>query len=155
MAAKAGGHYGPVFQSHHRVTQGGPLSPTIFKVVIDAVIQHRVKVVGIPQEGTGQGLEASIQNLSALFYADYVLAASPDSARLQGVVLFGRVSLRTNEGNTVSMDCRPCHTPRAWSTEAYTRQVTVRGLSYRERLRQRVHCPECRVNLEAGSITSY
>ena len=46
MTAKVRGHYGPVFQSHSRVTQGGPLSPMIFKVVVDAVIRHWVTVVG-------------------------------------------------------------------------------------------------------------
>ena len=40
MEAKAGGHYGPVFQSHHVVTQGDPLSPTIFNVVVGVVILH-------------------------------------------------------------------------------------------------------------------
>ena len=49
IEAKAGGNYGPSFQSHHEVTQGETLSPTIFNVVIDAVIQHWVKVVGYPQ----------------------------------------------------------------------------------------------------------
>ena len=38
MTAKAGGHYGPNFQSHHGVTQGDQLSPTIFKMVVDTVI---------------------------------------------------------------------------------------------------------------------
>ena len=49
MAEKAGGHYGPVLQSHFWVTQGDPLSPTIFNVVVDAVIRHWVKVVGVTQ----------------------------------------------------------------------------------------------------------
>ena len=49
MAAKAGGHYRPVFHSHRGVTQGDPLSPTIFNVVVDAVIKHWVTVVGGPQ----------------------------------------------------------------------------------------------------------
>ena len=38
MAAKVGGHYEPVFQSHRGLTQGDPLSPTIFNVAVDAVI---------------------------------------------------------------------------------------------------------------------
>ena len=38
MAAEVGGHYGPVFQIHHRVTQGDPLSSMIFNVVVDTVI---------------------------------------------------------------------------------------------------------------------
>ena len=38
MAEKAGGHYGPVFQSHFGVTQGDPLSTMIFNVVVGAVI---------------------------------------------------------------------------------------------------------------------
>ena len=37
MEAKAGGHYRPVFHSHHRVTQGDPLTPKIFNVVVDSV----------------------------------------------------------------------------------------------------------------------
>ena len=38
MAAKGGGHYGPVFHIHRRVTQGYPLSTDIFNVAIVAVI---------------------------------------------------------------------------------------------------------------------
>ena len=55
IAEKAGGHYKPVFQSQRGVTQGEPLSPTIFNVVVDAIIWHWVKVVGGTQEGTRQG----------------------------------------------------------------------------------------------------
>ena len=47
MAAKAGGYYGPTFQSHRGVTQGDPLLPTIFNVVVDAVICNWVEY---PQE---------------------------------------------------------------------------------------------------------
>ena len=50
MAEKAGRHYGTVFQSHCGITQGEPLSPMICNMVIDAVIQHWVTVVGVPQE---------------------------------------------------------------------------------------------------------
>ena len=47
MAAKVGGDYRPAFQSHRRVTQWYPLSPTIFNVVFDSIIQHWVTVVGV------------------------------------------------------------------------------------------------------------
>ena len=38
MVANVGGHYGTVFQRYYRVTQGGPLSPMIFNVALEAVI---------------------------------------------------------------------------------------------------------------------
>ena len=49
MTEKAEGHYGTVFHIHHRVTQGEPLSSTIFNVVVDSVIRHWVTVVGSPR----------------------------------------------------------------------------------------------------------
>ena len=42
MVARAGGYYGTAFQGGRGVTQGDPLSPTIFNVVVDAVVRHRV-----------------------------------------------------------------------------------------------------------------
>ena len=160
MAAKAGGHYGPVFQSHHRVTQEEPLSPTIFNVVVDAIIRHWVTVVGGPQEGNKKGLGKSIHTLAALFHASDGLVTYPESTHIQGAFnvltgLFDQVGLQTNGGKMVSMACRPCHTYHTWSTEDYTRKVTGRGLSYKERINQRVHCPECRFNLAAGSLAAH
>ena len=85
MAVKAGGHYRPALHTHCGLIQGDPLSPTIFNMVVDAVIRNCVVVVGDPQEGVGQeGLGTSIQDLLALFYADYALVASLESARFQG-----------------------------------------------------------------------
>ena len=40
MVARAGGYYGTAFQRERGVTQGDPLPPTIFNVVVDAVVQH-------------------------------------------------------------------------------------------------------------------
>ena len=42
MAARAGGYYRTVFKGERGVTQGDPLSPTIFNVVVDAVVCHWV-----------------------------------------------------------------------------------------------------------------
>ena len=42
MVARAGGYYGTEFKGERGVTQGDPLSPTIFNVVVDAVVRHWV-----------------------------------------------------------------------------------------------------------------
>ena len=40
MVARAGLYYGKGFKGERGVTQGDPLSPTIFNVVVDAVVRH-------------------------------------------------------------------------------------------------------------------
>ena len=42
MVAHAGGYYGTAFQWERGVKQVDPLSPTIFNVVVDAVVRHWV-----------------------------------------------------------------------------------------------------------------
>ena len=42
MVAWAGGYYGTGFKGARGVTQGDPLSPTIFNVVVDEVVLHWV-----------------------------------------------------------------------------------------------------------------
>ena len=40
MVARSGCYYGTPFKGHQGVTQGGTLSPTIFNMVVDALIYH-------------------------------------------------------------------------------------------------------------------
>ena len=42
MVVRAGGYYGEAYKGERGVTQGDPLSPTIFNVVVDAVVRHWV-----------------------------------------------------------------------------------------------------------------
>ena len=42
MVAQAGGYYKTASKGERGVTQGNPLSPTIFNVVVDAVVRHWV-----------------------------------------------------------------------------------------------------------------
>ena len=42
MVARAGGYFGKGFKGGRVVTQGDPLPPTIFNVVVDAVVRHWV-----------------------------------------------------------------------------------------------------------------
>ena len=45
MLSRAGGYYGTAFQGERGVTQGDPLSSTIFNVVVDAVLRHWVMLM--------------------------------------------------------------------------------------------------------------
>ena len=40
MVDRAGGCYRTAFKGKHGVTQGDPISPTIFNVVVDTVVRH-------------------------------------------------------------------------------------------------------------------
>ena len=43
MVARAVGYYGNSFKGFRRVTQGEPLHPTTFNVVVDAVVRNWVE----------------------------------------------------------------------------------------------------------------
>ena len=87
-----------------------PLSPTIFNVVVDAVVWHWLEGLQTANEekgATGGG------HFSAVFYADDRMFGASDPAWLQGafsalVAIFDRVCLQTNVDKTVSIACHPC-----------------------------------------------
>ena len=111
MVAKAGGYYGTDFGGERGVTQGDPLSPTIFNVVVDAVVRHWVN--GIVEEAKARGETGQEgRQQAALFYADDGMVISSDPAWLQGAFttllgLFDRVGLLTNVRKTVSIVFHP------------------------------------------------
>ena len=104
------------------MTQGDPLSPTIFNVVVDAVVRHWVTLAVEEAETQGErGREGRHQ--AALFYADNGMVASSDPHWLQWaftaiVGSFDQVGLNTNTGKTVSMTCRLCTAAGNQSKEA-------------------------------------
>ena len=112
MVARAGGYYGTVFQGERGVTQDDPLSPTIFNVVVGAVVRHWSTGVIAEVEARG-GLGKEGRHQAALFYSDNGMVASSDPGWLHGafntlVGLFDRVGLWTNVRKTVGMVCHPC-----------------------------------------------
>ena len=51
MVARTGGYYGAPFRGERGVTQGDPLLPTIFNVVVDAVVCHWESLMVAEREG--------------------------------------------------------------------------------------------------------
>ena len=148
MVARAVGYYGAAFKGDQGVTQEDSLSPTIFNVVVYAVVCHWVAVV---VEGAGErgerGQKGRHQN--ALFYTDDGMVASSDPRWIQDafitlVGLFDRVVLRTNVGKTFVMVCYLCQAAGNQSEVAYGRWMKGEGPSYQEWQKVWVQCRECR-----------
>ena len=77
MVARAGSYYEEGFKGGKGVTQGDPLSPTIFNVVVDAVVRHCLTIAAKEAERRGeQGRE--VRHQVALFYAEDGMLAPSD-----------------------------------------------------------------------------
>ena len=159
MVARAGAYYWNAFTGARGVTQGDPLSPIIFNVVVDAVVRQWVTMTLDNAEKRGERGEEG-RHQASLFYADDGMVASSDPRWLQWefnalVSLFKRVGLQTNVGKTVRMVCRLCQAAVNQSEAAYGRKMTGEGPTYREQQKERVECGECRKDMAAGSLASH
>ena len=85
MVARLGRYYGTPFKGHQGVTQGGLISPTIFNMVVNAVICHWVMMLA----GEGRvpyGFGRAFQWMAEFFYKYDGLLASPMPARIQAAL---------------------------------------------------------------------
>ena len=110
---RSGRYFGNPFKVYHGVTQEEPLSPTIFNVVVDVVLQHWFILVALTEDSVDPGTEETescshyIQCLVAYFYTDVGLLALTWVERLQQdfttlIDLFDCMGLRTNVAKTMS-----------------------------------------------------
>ena len=91
------------------VTQGRPLSPKLFNIMVDAIVKewlHQVLSANKAESGIG----TAIRYFVVLFYADDGYIASTDPAMLQDslhilIALFERVGLLTNTSKTKAETC--------------------------------------------------
>ena len=110
------------------MTQGGPLSPTIFNLMVDAVIREWLQQV-VSAESARNGItSADIRRLLACFYADDGLVLSRDPGMLQQAFdiltgLFDCVGLRTNTKKTEVMIMLPGKIRTCLSVDAYRVQM--------------------------------
>ena len=134
-------------------------SPTIFNVVVDAVVRNWIE--GLKTETEEKGETGREGHFSAVFYADDGMVSVSDPAWIQGafsalVAIFDRVGLQTNVDKTVSMACHPCRAGTGnRTTEGYRQRLTGVGKTFKERQRERVACGEFGAELAAGSMSSH
>ena len=159
MVARAGGYYGTALQGACGLTQGNPIFPTIFNLVVDAVVRHWVTgVIADAEERVRQ--EKAGRHQPDLFYADNGMVALYYPCWLQGdfntlVGLFDRVGLRKNVGKTVGMVCHPFQASVNMSEAAYGRRVTGEVPTYRDILKGQVSCRGCGELMATGYLTSH
>ena len=83
IVERAGGYYGTAFQGACGVTQRDPISPTIFNVVVDAVVRHWLMVMVEGAEERGErGQE--VRHQDSLFYTGDGMVASLDPRWIRG-----------------------------------------------------------------------
>ena len=118
MVAQSGGYYGEPFKVFLGVTQGDPLSPTIFNVVVETVFRHWVTMVAAMEEAGDPGAAVTeafgrdVKWLEAYFNADDGILVSAQSTQLQWAFenlteLFECVDLHINVTKKVSMAYHP------------------------------------------------
>ena len=143
MVAWAIGYFGTPFNRYRGVNQGDPLFPTIFDVVVDAVLRHWVTVVALMEDSVDPGTADTedfgwdVQHITAYFYADNGILNLTQVARLQHAFttlaeLSIRVGLCKNITKTVRMDYQPCRALGGHSVEAYGLRMIKEGHTYRE-----------------------
>jgi hypothetical protein len=123
MVARQAGFHGEAFMATRGVTQGDPLSPTIFNIVVDAVVRYRLSLV-LDGAESDDGIGRSVAEQLVLFYADDGLVASRNVEWLQMAVdclseLFTRVGLRTNIAKTKVMICEAGYISGRLSSPSY------------------------------------
>jgi hypothetical protein len=158
LVCRAMGRYGEPFQAERGVTQGGPVSPRLFNIMVDAIVREWFRQVfgdEVARDGVGEAVRLFI----ALFYVDDGWIASRDPEQLQhsfGILigLFERVGLFTNVDKTKAMICIPGRIRTKLSTEVYERSrfgfCTAKAWESR-----RVECDICGANLSASSLSSH
>lgn len=143
MVARQAGYFGAAFWAERGVTQGNPLSPTLFNIVVDAIICYWLSIVGDKMTEGIDGVGHSVAERLAAFYADDGLLAARSPEWLQSgfswlVELFKRVGLMTNSEKTKAMTCYPYSIRGMESAAAYRRQYDSHLPDFKLRKRQRV-----------------
>ncbi len=137
IVPKQSGFYGKPFKATRGVRQGDIMSPTIFNIIVDAVIRE--------WENNSAANQNFVENL---FYADdgLIMSEYPEEAQTTLNFFtdgFARIGLKMNEVKTEAMVIQGGKICGSMSQEAYDRRTTGVGTTHRERSLQKVQCELC------------
>ena len=134
LVPRSGRYYIQILQMGRGATHGDPVPPTIFNIVIDAVVWGKLQEVCGPQESLN-GLGWAARDQDTVLYADYDCIALRNPIWVQGMLkalvqLFEQVGLYTNLGKTKSMTFIPRLLWFQIGKDAYKRQATGKGSTF-------------------------
>ena len=140
LVCKAAVCYGLPFKAGRRVTQGGPVFPTIFNLMVDAIIREWERLLILRRIPLGE-----IRTLIAIFYADDGPIASRSPKTLGG--------LQTNTMKTEVMIFVPGKISTSLSERAYRTWMDedFRGAGKG----RKVECSKCGKLLAIGSLAGH
>ena len=136
------------------------MSLTLFNIIVDNVIQTWLAMTVEYQRVANDGLGEAAGRCLGLLYADYGMVGFRYHEWLQHsinvlVCLFRQYGLAANVTKSRTMTCQPRALRLGMSAEAKALECTEVVDSYRVRLRRRIPCPGCGIELDAGSMTEH
>ena len=136
------------------------MSPTLFNMVVDNVIRTWMAMTVEDQRVAYYGLGETIGWCLGVFNSEDFMVGSHDSDWLQHAMnvlvgLLRRYGLAANVAKSHTMTCQPDALWAGMSDEEMALKCTGVGYSYQVRIRRRIPCPECGVELTAGAMTEH
>ena len=152
------GYHGLAFPSTRGTMQGGLVSLILFNVVVKNFIRIWLAMTVEDHRVAHNELGEAVGRCLRVFYTNYSMVGSRDLYWMKHsmnvlVGLFLRYGLADNVTKSRSMVCQPGALRSGMSAEAKALKFTGVRDSYCMILRQRISCPECGVELTAGSMT--
>jgi Reverse transcriptase (RNA-dependent DNA polymerase) len=147
VAPRQAGFYGNPIKSDRGVTQGDPLSPILFNILIDAIVRETKRI---------HGHHAS----NIIFYADDGLITGTDPVQLQNYLntmttLFLKVGLQINSDKTKIMIARPHIPNHRMCSPVFHRRFGGDAPAYADFIKQQVICSICQLTLQRVSLSRH
>ena len=160
VVPRQNGFHRPAFLTTRGTIQGGLVSPTLFIVVVDNVIRTRLSMVVDDHRVAHDEMVKTFGRCVGVFYSDNGMVISHDPDWLHHATnvlagLFRRYGLTDNVSKSCTMTCQTGVLPAGMLEDAMALKCTGVVESYRVRLRRHIPCPECGVEITAGSMTAY